>query len=151
MKIWELFLTITLLFFACTTPKPKPQAPNINWTQLDEPPLFPDCPQDDVKLNWDCFGKTLQNKLDAKWATDKLSFGELNDTLYVTLKVDTLGQLSFVNYKNSAQLQSFPAILAAFEEVVASLPLFQPAFKTNLEVPVEVQWTLPVALSLIHI
>ena len=147
MKIWELFLTITLLFFACTTPKPKPQAPNINWTQLDEPPLFPDCPQDDVKLNWDCFGKTLQNKLDAKWATDKLSFGELNDTLYVTLKVDTLGQLSFVNYKNSAQLQSFPAILAAFEEVVASLPLFQPAFKTNLEVPVEVQWTLPVAIS----
>ena len=147
MKIWELFLTITSLFFACTTPKPKPQAPNINWTQLDEPPLFPDCPQDDVKLNWDCFGKTLQNKLDAKWATDKLSFGELNDTLYVTLKVDTLGQLSFVNYKNSAQLQSFPAILAAFEEVVASLPLFQPAFKTNLEVPVEVQWTLPVAIS----
>ena len=147
MKIWELFLTITLLFFACTTPKPKPQAPNINWTQLDEPPLFPDCPQDEVKLNWDCFGKTLQNKLDAKWATDKLSFGELNDTLYVTLKVDTLGQLSVVNYKNSAQLQSFPAILAAFEEVVASLPLFQPAFKTNLEVPVEVQWTLPVAIS----
>ena len=147
MKIWELFLTITLLFFACTTPKPKPQAPNINWTQLDEPPLFPDCPQDEVKLNWDCFGKTLQNKLDTKLATDKLSFGELNDTLYVTLKVDTLGQLSVVNYKNSAQLQSFPAILAAFEEVVASLPLFQPAFKTNLEVPVEVQWTLPVAIS----
>ena len=147
MKIRELFLTITLLFFACTTPKPKPQAPNINWTQLDEPPLFPDCPQDDVKLNWDCFGKTLQNKLDAKWATDKLSFGELNDTLYVTLKVDTLGQLSVVNYKNSAQLQSSPAILTAFEEVVASLPLFQPAFKTNLEVPVEVQWTLPVAIS----
>lgn len=147
MKIRELFLTITLLFFACTTPKPKPQAPNINWTQLDEPPLFPDCPQDDVKLNWDCFGKTLQNKLDAKWATDKLSFGELNDTLYVTLKVDTLGQLSVVNYKNSAQLQSSPAILTAFEEVVTSLPLFQPAFKTNLEVPVEVQWTLPVAIS----
>ena len=147
MKIWELFLTITLLFFACTTPKPKLQAPNINWTQLDEPPLFHDCPQDDVKLNWDCFGKTLQNKLDAKWATDKLSFGELNDTLYVTLKVDTLGQLSVVNYKNSAQLQSSPAILTAFEEVVASLPLFQPAFKTNLEVPVEVQWTLPVAIS----
>jgi hypothetical protein len=147
MKIWELFLTITLLFFACTTPKPKPQAPNINWTQLDEPPLFPDCPQDDVKLNWDCFGKTLQNKLDTKLATDKLSFGELNDTLYVTLKLDTLGQLSVVNYKNSAQLQSSPAILTAFEEVVASLPLFQPAFKTNLEVPVEVQWTLPVAIS----
>jgi hypothetical protein len=147
MKIWELFLTITLLFFACTTPKPKPQAPNINWTQLDEPPLFPDCPQDDVKLNWDCFGKILQKKLDTKWAMDKLSFGELNDTLYVTLKVDTLGQLAVVNFKNGAQLQSSHVVFTSFEEVVASLPLFQPAFKTNLEVAVEVQWTLPVAIS----
>lgn len=147
MKIWGLLLTTTLLLFACNFTKQNSQAPNINWTQLDEPPLFLDCPTDDVKLNWDCFGKILQNKLDAKWATDKLSFGELNDTLYVTLKVDTLGQLSVVNYKNSAQLQSSPAVLTAFEEVVASLPLFQPAFKTNLEVPVEVQWTLPVAIS----
>ena len=66
MKIWGLFLTISLLFFACTNPKPTPQAPNVNWTQLDEPPLFPDCPQDDVKLNWDCFTKTLEKKLQSK-------------------------------------------------------------------------------------
>ena len=78
---------------------------------------------------------------------DKLSFNELNDTLYVTLKVDTLGQLSVVNFKDSAQLQSSPVVLTSFEEVVASLPLFQPAFKTNLEVAVEVQWTLPIAIS----
>ena len=106
MKIWGLFLIISLLFFACTNPKPTPQAPNVNWTQLDEPPLFPDCPQYDVKLNWDCFAITLQKKLDVKWASDKLSFDDLNDTLYVTLKVDTLGQLSVVNFKDSAQFQS---------------------------------------------
>lgn len=147
MKNWVFFLIITMLVFACTNPKPKPQAPNINWTQLDEPPLFPDCPQDDVKLNWNCFAKTLQQKLDAKWAADRHSFGDLSDTLFVTLKVDTLGQLSVVNYKKNDQLQSAPAVFTAFEEVVASLPLFQPAFKTNLEVPVEVQWTLPVAIS----
>ena len=58
MKIWRLFLAFSLLFFACSNPKPKPQAPNINWTPLDEPPLYPDCPQDNVKLNWDCFAKT---------------------------------------------------------------------------------------------
>ena len=147
MKLWGLFLIISLLFFVCTNPKPTPQAPNVNWTQLDEPPLFPDCPQYDVKLNWDCFAITLQKKLDVKWASDKLSFNELNDTLYVTLKVDTLGQLSVVNFKDSAQLQSSPVVLTSFEEVVASLPLFQPAFKTNLEVAVEVQWTLPIAIS----
>ena len=147
MKIWGLFLTITLLFFACTNPKPTPQSPTTNWTQLDEPPLFPDCPQEDVNLNWACFAKTLQNKLDVTWAAMKLSFGELNDTIYVTLKVDTLGQLSLVNYSHSDQLQIPTAVFTAFDEVVASLPLFQPAFKTNLEVPVEIQWTLPVAIS----
>ena len=81
------------------------------------------------------------------WAAKKLSFGELNDTIYVTLKVDTLGQLSVVNYSYSDQLQILPAVFTTFDEVVATLPLFQPAFKTNLEVPVEIQWTLPVAIS----
>ena len=38
-------------------------------------------------------------------------------------------------------------IFYAIEEVIASLPLLQPAFKTNLEVPVEAQWILPVAIS----
>ena len=147
MKIWRLFLAFSLLFFACSNPKPKPQAPNINWTPLDEPPLYPDCPQDNVILNWDCFAKTLQKKLDVKWAADKLSFDDTTDTLYVTLKVDTLGQLSVVNYKNGAQFQSSPDVLTSLETVVASLPLFQPAFKTNLEVAVEVQWTLPIAIS----
>jgi hypothetical protein len=52
-----------------------------------------------------------------------------------------------VNFKDSAQLQSSTVVLTSFEEVVASLPLFQPAFKTNLEVAVEVQWTLPIAIS----
>jgi len=81
------------------------------------------------------------------WAAKKLSFGELNDTIYVTLKVDTLGQLSVVNYSYSDQLQILPAVFTTFDEVVTTLPLFQPAFKTNLEVPVEIQWTLPVAIS----
>tara|TARA_B100001057_G_scaffold458750_1_gene508325 strand:- start:38 stop:484 length:447 start_codon:yes stop_codon:yes gene_type:complete len=147
MKIWALLLTTTLLLFACNFTKQNSQAPNINWTQLDEPPLFLDCPTDDVKLNWDCFTKTLEKKLQSKWATNKLSFGNLNDTLYVTLKVDTLGQISVLNYKNSAKPQTSMDIFYAIEEVIASLPLLQPAFKTNLEVPVEAKWILPVAIS----
>ena len=95
----------------------------------------------------DCFTKTLEKKLQSKWATNKLSFGDLNDTIYVTLKVDTLGQISVLNYKNSAKLQTSMDIFYAIEEVIASLPLLQPAFKTNLEVPVEAQWILPVAIS----
>ena len=144
MKIWGFFLTTGLLFVACTNPKP--HAPNVNWTNLDEPPLFSDCPQDDPKLNWDCFSKVLIEKLDEKWNTNKYSFDNLNDTIYVTMKVDTLGQISVLKYNND-HIQISPVVLAAFEEVIATFPLSQPAFKTNLEVPVEVQWTLPVAIS----
>lgn len=146
MKIWGFFLTTGLLFVACTNPNPKPHSPNVNWMNLDEPPLFSDCPQDDAKLNWDCFSKVLKEKLDEKWNTNKYSFDNLNDTIYVTIKVDTLGQISVLKYKNN-HIQISPVVLAAFEEVIATFPLSQPAFKTNLEVPVEVQWTLPVAIS----
>ena len=146
MKIWGFFLTTGLLFVACTNPNPKPHAPNVNWMNLDEPPIFSDCPQDDAKLNWDCFSKVLKEKLDEKWNTNKYSFDNLNDTIYVTIKVDTLGQISVLKYKNN-HIQISPVVLAAFEEVIATFPLSQPAFKTNLEVPVEVQWTLPVAIS----
>lgn len=136
------------MFVACTNPNPnpKPHVPNINWTNLDEPPLFYDCPQDDAKLNWDCFSKVLKDKLGRKLNTNKYFSYNLIDTIFVTIKVDTLGQISVLKY-NDDQIQIPPVVLTAFEEVIATFPLFQPAFKTNLEVPVEVQWTLPVAIS----
>jgi hypothetical protein len=72
---------------------------------------------------------------------------EILDTLFITLKVDTLGQLSILGYKHSDKERVLPKVYSSVEDVITSLPRFQPAFKTNLEIPVEVQWTLPVAIS----
>jgi hypothetical protein len=59
---------------------------------------------------------------------------------FVTLKVDTLGQLHVLGeLKKLRPTYSGCLYFTAFEDVVRiRLPLFQPAFKTNLEVPVEV-------------
>tara|TARA_E500000075_G_C6961243_1_gene305287 strand:- start:613 stop:1128 length:516 start_codon:yes stop_codon:yes gene_type:complete len=146
MKFWRLFLVGSFIIIGCNFTKTNPQVPNINWTELDEPPMFPDCPKDDISENWNCFTVILQTKLENKLLKNRISSLGLIDTLFVNLKVDTIGQLSITGYSNNKKVKISPLIFSTLEEVVASLPQFQPAFKTNLEVPVEVHWLLPVAI-----
>ena len=113
---------------------------------MDEPPIYLDCPKDDVIQNWSCFIKIIETKLENKFLSKHISSSELIDTLFVTLKVDTIGQLSIKGFTNNKKSTISPKVLSSVEEVVASLSKFQPAFKTNLEVPVEVHWMLPVAI-----
>ena len=146
MKICGLFFTLVLLVFGFTNPKTKPQPPNVNWTSFDEPPLYSECPQEDVTLNWACFAKSLQKRLDKKLATESKVLMSTADTLFITLKVDTIGKVSIVDYSQMKSAHMSSELVAALTTVIDALPLFQPAFKTNLEVPVEAQWTLPVAI-----
>ncbi|CAI8164193.1 MAG: Uncharacterised protein [Bacteroidota bacterium] len=134
-----------LLAFGCTSPKVKPQAPNINWTAMDEPPLYPDCPKENINQNLNCFTDIFQGKLQNKLRSNRISSLDLIDTLFVRLKVDTIGQITVFDYLNKNKIP--PLVFSSVEEVVASLPKFQPAFKTNLEVPVEVYWELPVTIN----
>jgi len=97
--------------------------------------------------NLSCFAKTLQERLDQRFVSNGMSNIEIIDTLFVTLKVDTVGQLSVLGYQHSNKKPVLPKVYSSVEEVITSLPRFQPAFKTNLEIPVEVQWTLPVVIS----
>lgn len=136
----------SLFILGCTSTKTKPQAPNINWTEMDEPPLYPDCPKIDSDKNWNCFTEILQTKLENKFLSNRILTFELLDTLFVSLKVDTVGQLTIMGYSNNKKTTISPLVFSSVEEVVASLPKFQPAFKTNLEIPVEVEWVLPVAI-----
>lgn len=114
---------------------------------MDEPPLYPDCPMENPEDNLNCFVKTLQERLDKELKMSVMSNINMMDTLFVTLKVDTAGQLSILGYKHSNRERVLPKVFSSVEDVITSLPRFQPAFKTNLEIPVEVQWTLPVAIS----
>lgn len=138
-----------MLVFGCTFPNPKeqPKPPNLNWTALDEPPLFSDCPTENSTSNWQCFTNKLQQKLTKKLLPTAASFENGTDTLFVVLKVDTIGQVSVVGLSKKTTSTIQTLVLPAIEEVVESIPRLQPAFKTNLEIPVEVTWTLPVFLS----
>ena len=147
MKLSGLLVLLFALFLGCQNHKPKPQPPNISWTTLDEPPLYPDCPMENPEDNLSCFAKTLQERLDQRFVSNGMSNIEIIDTLFVTLKVDTVGQLSVLGYQYSNKKPVLPMVYSSVEDVITSLPRFQPAFKTNLEIPVEVQWTLPVMIS----
>lgn len=136
----------SLFITGCTSPKMKPQAPNINWTEVDEPPLYPDCPNENSEKNWNCFTDIIQSKLENKLLSNRISSLELLDTLFIDLKVDTVGLLTITGYSNNKKAKISPLIYSSVEEVVTSLSKFQPAFKTNLEVPVEVHLVLPVAI-----
>ena len=146
MKLQRFLFIVFLFSIGCISPKTKLKAPNVNWTEMDEPPVYPDCPKINTNKNLTCFTQIIQNKLDEKFASDRIS-SVSRDTLYVTLKVDTIGKLLVMGYSNKKQGSISPLVFSYLEEVIASLPRFQPAFKTNLEVPVEVHWTLPVAIS----
>jgi hypothetical protein len=146
MNFWKLFLVVLFFSICCSSPKTNLQTPNIKWTDMDEPPLYNGCPKDSAKENWSCFTEIIQNKLNKKFTSNRISPVDI-DTLFVALKVDTIGHLSITGYSNTKQGSIPPLVFSSVEEVVASLRRFQPAFKTNLEIPVEVHWTLPVAIS----
>lgn len=149
MKILGCIWVASIVVFGCTIPKSnqKLKPPTINWTALDEPPLFSDCPTETPSVNWHCFTNTLQQKLTKRLLPAAASFENGIDTLFVVLKVDTIGRVSVVGLSENTTSKFQTLVLPAIEEVIESIPRLQPAFKTNLEVPVEVTWTLPVCLS----
>lgn len=147
MKFFGLLFLSVLLFLGCQQSAPKPQLPTISWTNLDEPPLFLDCPTENATQNWQCFTQKLQQTLSKKLIPLSDSFASGLDTLHVVLKVDTIGQISVLKLAKVRSQKNRELFMPVITKTVAQLPLLQPAFKTNLEVPVQVSWTLPVYLS----
>lgn len=114
---------------------------------MDEPPLFPDCPKEDAQANWKCFMSLIQQKLEKDFTGISYSPSSKKDTLFVTLKVDTIGQLHVLGLAKENPFPMRDVLLSKIDSIFKEFPLLQPAFKTNLEVPVEVKWTLPLCLS----
>jgi len=146
MNFIRLFVLL-FIFFGCSTPKPKAPPPSIHWTALDEPPLYPDCPAQDAQANWQCFTEIMQHKLNSKLQPLAKHFPKGTDTLFFSLKVDTLGQLHVLGLNKEIAPELSALVLPTVSETLSELPPLQPAFKTNLEIPVEVGWTLPVCVT----
>jgi hypothetical protein len=147
MNFFSVFLLAFFLCFGCAKPKPKTPPPSIQWTDLDEPPLYSDCPQKDALANWTCFTQVLQDKLTDKLVPMASSFAKGTDTLFFTLKVDTLGIVYVVGLQKESDTLLSALVLPEVSKTLASLPPLQPAVKTNLEIPVEVRWSLAVSVT----
>lgn len=136
-------LLICLLFIFISCNLPEPTSPNTGWTQIDEYPIYNQCPVDDVNSNWSCFTKMIEKKIDEKINQKNISISNLDETVYLKLNIDTLGIIKLVETEETYKNKNFFNIV---QEVFNSLGPLTPAFKTNLEIPVKAQLTIPIQI-----
>ena len=136
-------LVICLLFIFISCNLPEPTSPNTGWTQIDEYPIYNQCPVDDVNSNWSCFTKMIEKKIDKKINQKNISISNLDETVYLKLNIDTLGIITLVETEETYKNKNF---FNTVQEVFNSLGPLTPAFKTNLEIPVKAQLTIPIQI-----
>jgi hypothetical protein len=136
-------LLISLLFIFISCNLPEPTSPNTGWTQIDEYPIYNQCPVDDVNSNWSCFTKLIEKKIDKKINEKNISISNLDETVYLKLNIDTLGVITLIETEETYKNKKF---FKAVQEVFNSLGPLTPAFKTNLEIPVKAQLTIPIQI-----
>ena len=136
-------LVICLLFIFISCNLPEPTSPNTGWTQIDEYPIYNQCPVDDVNSNWSCFTKLIEKKIDKKINEKNISISNLDETVYLKLNIDTLGVITLIETEETYKNKKF---FNAVQEVFNSLGPLTPAFKTNLEIPVKAQLTIPIQI-----
>ena len=140
-------LVICLLFIFISCNLPEPTSPNTGWTQIDEYPIYNQCPVDDVNSNWSCFTKMIEKKIDKKINQKNISISNLDETVYLKLNIDTLGVITLIETEKTYKNKKF---FNAVQEVFNSLGPLTPAFKTNLEIPVKAQLTIPIQILKQH-
>ena len=136
-------LLICLLFIFISCNLPEPTSPNTGWTQIDEYPIYNQCPVDDVNSNWSCFTKMIEKKIDKKINQKNISISNLDETVYLKLNIDTLGVITLIETEETYKNKKF---FNAVQEVFNSLGPLTPAFKTNLEIPVKAQLIIPIQI-----
>lgn len=137
----RLLICILFIFISCNLPEPT--SPNTGWTQIDEYPIYNQCPVDDVNSNWSCFTKLIEKKIDKKINQKNISISNLDETVYLKLNIDTLGIITLVETEETYKNKKF---FNTVQEVFNSLGPLTPAFKTNLEIPVKAQLTIPIQI-----
>tara|TARA_A100001011_G_C14133647_1_gene766544 strand:- start:54 stop:467 length:414 start_codon:yes stop_codon:yes gene_type:complete len=134
---------ICLLFIFISCNLPEPTSPNTGWTQIDEYPIYNQCPVDDVNSNWSCFTKLIEKKIDKKINQKNISISNLDETVYLKLNIDTLGVITLIETEETYKNRKF---FNTVQEVFNSFGPLTPAFKTNLEIPVKAQLTIPIQI-----
>ena len=121
----------------------------INWKEVDQVPLFEDCPadQENKKEELACFQSVIGSHLQEQVKTlDKSVSVRVQDTVLISLRISEQGQIGLMNIvMDQTTERQIPALRRTLEEGISTLPKPQPALKRGI--PVVTEFTLPLAIS----
>ena len=120
----------------------------IDFSYVDAFPLFPNCKDiPSRKKQQICFQLEMAQYIYAALKEYPLNTNSIiNDTLFVNLKVNVLGETTLSNIQISAKTKAlFPNFDSIVKVSLNNLPKLKPAIKRNM--PVATEFTLPIVLK----
>ncbi|MBL4939613.1 MAG: hypothetical protein JKY16_04945 [Lutibacter sp.] len=120
----------------------------IDFNSVDAFPLFPNCKDiPSRKKQQICFQLEMAQHIYAALKEYPLNANEIvNDTVFINLTINILGETTLSNIKISAKTKAlFPNFDSLVKVSLHKLPKLQPAIKRNI--PVATEFTLPIVLK----
>lgn len=157
MRRWLILGMFLSLFSACNyfdTEKVTTEAlfdaeiQEIDWSEVDQYPLFPDCKEGVAKeQQHDCFVTAVRSHLSAMLQRENLHTSHtVSDTLWVVFEVDEKGNLSGVDVAmDSVLVAEFPRLTKRILTSFDTLQPAAPAYKRGI--PVKTKFSIPVVFA----
>ena len=119
------------------------------WSDQDQHPSFPECEGLEDDALTDCFQQVIQTAISEALPADALVASEpIDEEITLTLVVDKNGAFTLDTFEASRGLKNaLPDLETQLGSVIESLPQAQPAMKTNVGIPVQVRFELPLKIS----
>lgn len=119
---------------------------SINLDTVDEFPSFQSCDSLEKEAQKGCFFQILTDEVYTRLSTNDLTVtAEIQDTIQVSLQIDTLGIIKIDNIRKS-ELTSvqLPQLDSLLHKSIINLPKTSPAYKRGF--PVTTKFVLPIIL-----
>lgn len=120
----------------------------VDFNSIDAFPLFPECNNIPSREKQQiCFQLEMAQHIYAALKQYSLkSSEEVNDTIFVKMRVDANGETSLSSIKISKKtIQLLPEFDSIVRVTLQGIPKLQPAIKRNM--PVSTEFTLPIILT----
>ncbi len=121
---------------------------SINWNELDQYPLFPDCDETALKAaQKDCFERILlANFTSTLREFEFVMDTEIQDTLYLDFLVSNKGEILVLDIeKHELILEQIPEFEGIITQSLKTLPPLAPALKRGI--PVNAKFRIPMILN----
>ena len=120
-----------------------------SWSKKDQVPSYPECESLQKDEQLECFQNIISERLMMSISdANMVASSPFDESVILILKVDKTGIFSLVEAQipNSAE-EALPYLESTLNEAIDKLPKALPATKTNVGVPVDTQFTLPMQIS----